>query len=443
MKALPKILTHAVAAGLGMALAATAPGLFSNKEQAAGTTASTTSPIAKDDAAARKRSATATTTSGRAAEFRRAWAALGSQKLPRPKLRELQRKLLEEWAEVDLEGAMEAALGEAWDSWENSYGSRSGHPLNEAFTKAFTERPLDAWKVLSSGKLGPGAQLLRRGWIYAVSNKDGPLVISMLPEIPRSLRGIAIGEAMGQIPRDKPEEREALLKKIATTGKVEDATKWLQSAYYVFPQTKGDSAQLRESWSSASDGSSRALAMTEWASSLRKMDRDQFLTEWQNVPESARGEAAKSILSQTRGDSPYFLDAIDSAIEAGEWAYLEKGVADKLLAMDPGKADPKSTADWALKLPARPEATDLFHRAIEGYLNTDPEQGRALLESLPEGDWHRERGFIELSQTYLWRRNDPEGSRRAIESITDPEARQIATTYLYDWELLTNRPITR
>lgn len=444
MKALPKILTHAAAAGLGMALAATAPGLFSSKVQSTDTTSATTSAEGKEDTSKRKTDTT-TTAGGRAAEFRRAWAALGSQKLPLPKLRALQRKLLEEWAEVDLEGAMEAALGEAWDSWENSYGNRSGHPLNEAFAKTFAERPLDAWKILSSDKLGAGAQLMRRGWIYAVSKKDGPLLISMLSEMPASLRGLAIAESLRQIPRDKPEELDALRKKIATSGKLEDATKWLQTAYFIFPQMKGDSAQLRESWSSTPDGSNRAIAMTEWASSLRKMNRDQFLTEWQNVPESARGDAAKSVLSQTPGDSSYLLDAIDHAIEAGEWAYLEKGVADKIRALDPRgeNSDPKTVADWALKLPARPEATDLFHRAIEGYLVTNPDEGRTLLESLPAGDWHRERGFIELSQTYLWRHNDPEGSRRAIESITDPVARQIATTYVYDWELLTNRPITR
>ncbi|RYD67615.1 MAG: hypothetical protein EOP83_02480 [Verrucomicrobiaceae bacterium] len=446
MKTLPKIFTHLAAAGVGMALAATAPGLFSHKDHAASTISATSSADTKDDAAA-KRSGTMAPVGGRAAEFRRAWAALGSQKLPVPKLRALQRKLLEEWAEVDLEGAMEAALGEGWDSWENSYGptygNRSGHPLNDAFAKAFADRPLEAWKILSSGKLGAGAQLLRRGWIYAVSQKDPSLAISMLSEMPASLRGLAITEALRQAPRDKPEEREALLKKIATSGKLEDATKWLQTAYYIFPEMKGDTTQLRESWSSAPDGSNRALAMTGWASSLRKMNRDQFLTEWQNVPESARGEAAKSVLSQTAGNSPYLLDAIDHAIEAGEWAYLEKGVADKLHAMEPGKTDPKQVADWALKLPPRAEATDLFHRAIGGYLVANPEEGRALLESLPEGAWHRERGFIELSQTYLWRRNDPEGSRRAIESITDPVARQIATTYIYDWELLTNRPISR
>ena len=450
MKTLPKIITHLAAAGVGMALAATAPGLFSssNKDQAADTSP-TTSSTQQDDAAAKKRSATATTANGRAAEFRRAWAALGSQKLPLAKRHALQRKLLEEWAEVDLEGALEAALGEAWDGWENSYGptfgGTSGHPFNEAFSKAFAERPLDAWKVLSSGKLGPGAQLLRRGWIYAVSKKDGPLVISMLSEMPNSLRGIAIVEAMRQIPKDKPEERDAMLKKISVSGDLRQSTGWLQTAFYQFAGPIGETADLRARWVDAPVGGDRAIAMTAWASSLRGVSREQFEAEWQNVPESARGEAVKSILSQLQGRQPILLDAIDHAIEAGQWDYLEKSVAHKIPTLDPAQpgADPKSVADWALALPPRLEATDLFHRAIAGYLVADTDKGRELLESLPAGDWHRERGFIELSQTYLWRRNDPEGARRAIESITDPVARQIATTYLYDWQLLTNQTITR
>ena len=71
----------------------------------------------------------------------------------------------------------------------------------------------------------------------------------------------------------------------------------------------------------------------------------------------------------------------------------------------------------------------------------EPEAGREWLESLPEGDWHRERGFVELSQSSLWRHNDPAASLRAIEAITDPLARQNARTYRYDWELLTEKPV--
>ncbi|MEK7951551.1 hypothetical protein [Luteolibacter soli] len=449
MKALPKTLTHLAAVGIGMALAVTTPGLLSNKDQAANNTSTTTSANGDNKDAATRKAGTTAPSGGRAAEFRRAWAALGSQKLPTPKLRALQRKLLEEWAEVDLQGAMEAALGEAWDSWENSYGSpygnRSGHPLGDAFAKAFAEHPLDAWKVLSSDKLGPGAQLLRRGWVYAVSRKDASLVISMLPELPNSLRGLAIVESMRQVPQNKPEERDAMLKKISTSGDLTQSTNWLQTAFYQFNGPIGETADLRARWVDAPAGSDRAIAITAWASSLRGVTREQFATEWANVPESSRGEAAKSILSQLQGRFPLLLEVVDQAIEAGEWAYLEKGVAHKIPALDPSQpgTDPKSVADWALKLPAREEATDLFHSAIQGYLVSDPDQGRTLLESLPAGDWHRERGFIELSQTHLWRRNDPEGSRRAIDSITDPVAKQIATTYLYDWQLLTNRPITR
>ncbi|MEK7951549.1 hypothetical protein [Luteolibacter soli] len=441
MKALPKTLTHLIAAGLGMALVISAPGLFSSQAKP---TATTTGAPDADALATATRKTSLSPDGGRVAEFRRAWTALASRSMSNKQLIELQLALLEKWSEVDLQGALEAALAEPWDSEDELITHSARHPLGDAFAKAFAERPLEAWKILSSGKLGPGAQLLRRQWVTTVARKDSMLVASMLGELPPSLQEIAIFSAMTTANRATPAEREALLKKLASSGNPEQATRWLQMAYLVYSnqESSGVPSDLRSQWSSAPPGIDRIQAMTAWSFSLRAMDRDQFAKEWAQVPESDRGEAAKSILSQMRADSPAFLDAIDHVIEAGEWNSLEKSLSENL--GESAQQDPKAFAEWALTLPPRAETTDLYHHAVTSYLAEDPDAGREWLESLPAGDWHRERGFAELSQVYLQQHNDPEGSRRAIDSITDPLAKRNATTWLYDWQLLTQKPaITR
>ena len=82
-------------------------------------------------------------------EFRAAWAAFSRGRERRAERLPKQKKLLAAWAEIDLEGALDAAMAESWD---NDGSGRQDHELLNAFDKVFAARPLDAWALIQSGK---------------------------------------------------------------------------------------------------------------------------------------------------------------------------------------------------------------------------------------------------------------------------------------------------
>ena len=144
----------------------------------------------------------------RAADFRAAWRLLALRTDPIATRLENQRKLLTEWAQVDLAGAMDAAMAEAWDDDVNG---REEHPLVGALQKGFRADPLGAWKLIQSGRYGAGAMLLRKEWINSVAYSDPVLVVSMLNEMSVGLRREAISSAMigAKGDRDKMSEMTA------------------------------------------------------------------------------------------------------------------------------------------------------------------------------------------------------------------------------------------
>lgn len=166
----------------------------------------------------------------RSEDFRRAWEAVATTEQSLQERILLQISLLERWAEVDLETALDAAMAEPWD---NDLGwvqwSSFEHPLADSFDKVFADRPLDTWTLITSDKYGVGTQLLRREWLSAVSAKNGPLVISMLGEVPPSLRAFAINSCMNEA-RTHPEKRQAILSGLAAYPPGPDRDEWSRIA---------------------------------------------------------------------------------------------------------------------------------------------------------------------------------------------------------------------
>lgn len=226
-----RIASHFAAVGIGVAIALfmarsgeSVSAAESNSESR--TVAKTSMKVPRE----RRPGDSSAATKIRSEDFHRAWDAVPTTGHTLEERISLQSGLLERWAEVDLEAALDAAMAEAWD---NDLGwvqwSSFEHPLVNSFDKVFADRPLDAWERITSGKYGVGTQLLRRGWLSAVSAKNGPLVISMLGEVPPSLRAYAINSCMNEA-RTDPENRQAILSGLASYPPGPDRDEWTRIA---------------------------------------------------------------------------------------------------------------------------------------------------------------------------------------------------------------------
>ncbi len=435
MKPVLKIATHLAAVGLGVFLAAKVlPQRASVADDAASggksrtTAASHSAPDGKAGRASR-----ATSSQSRSAAFRAAWAALAKEPLTMAERFTAQKKLLAEWAKIDLHGALQAYLGEAWDN-RNPARPMANEPLGDAFAEIFKEQPMQSWEAIRHD----GILRNRLGWIWMnrVAQTEPGLVVAMMAEFPERVQAEAVAEVFSRIKSITPEKRAELLAKLTTSGTPEQVEKWLSQAYRETRET-GDPAELSAKWQAMPAGGARLLQMTAWASSLRGADLANFSAEWDKIPADDRGQAARMLLTQVDNQSPALLEVIERGIEAEQWETFGKNdIAGKLRGF---QTDRQQLAEWALTLPPREEVRSVYNLAISEKLLADPAAGREWLEQRPAGDWHRERGFIEMALGSLWVKGDIGAANRAIDAITDTRAKEEAIKCRYDWQLITSQ----
>jgi hypothetical protein len=423
-----KAFTHLAAAALGVVLA----GAFSSGTKTGSSPGGEVAPGSKPPAETKTERPGALKPV--AADFRRAWDAVAAKELPILERRSLQHDLLARWAQVDLEGALAAAMAEAWDNDYNPgfeiLGS-SGNPLITAFAQAFADRPLEAWALIQSGKFGPGAAIIRRQWVTTVGSRDPALLASMLGELPPSLQQFAVSQAVNEASAN-PGTLDAVLDRLAAYPPGEATDRWLSWIASSLPGD-GDPAAFRDQALSLADGPARAVALAKWAASLRGAGDDKFAEEAGLVPDEAKEEAARAVMQALRPDSKSMLGAFDFAMDAGQWP-LVAAEAPELLRRAPNSTDAARLADWAMDLPERPETVEIFHRAVDRYIGEDLGRAREWIAGMDEADWHRDRALAEFSQQALRRHQDPASSRWALDQIADPSLKATAEGWRRDWE---------
>lgn len=426
-----RIISHSVAMGIGVAIAAAG---FS-KHESTGTVPAGKAPAvsrsAGDPGASRPRPDAKRAL--KKEDYQIAWDAVRTRGLKRLDRMTLQQQILAKWAEVDLLGALDAAMNEAWDEGGQKVGGTYYFPLSllEAFSQAFSDRPLDAWALIQSGRYGVASELLRNQWVTSVSKTDGFLVASMLASLSVDLQKQAItGIVQGA---KTSEEREAVVARIIGLAG-ENHVDWIRQAFNQLPGG-GDPAELRKRWSSLPDGTARKVAMIEWGASLKKMNDESLSAELEQIPTDARERVSQVIMSQLESDNPGLLTLLDFAISAGQLEVVSK-LSPSTIAdfSERGLVKSERLAEWACNLPEGPDTVEMYYKAVGRYIRDDLPRAREWLEAMPEGSWQRENGLAEFSQQALWRKNDPAASQWALDAITDPTVKANADKWRKDWE---------
>jgi hypothetical protein len=435
MKAPFSKLTHGAALALGVLLSAALALSVRGKgpEKTARSHAKSESPIdpklppearaAIEDA--RTRAALLKKLSAR--DFKRAWDAIADQSMSTGERHQLQVMLLRQWAEVDLEGALEAAFDTSWDSEGGTGGIRQ---LLGVFSEQFAKRPTESWDLITSGKFGLGAAIAKSVWAESVVKENPLLVVNSFSKIPYHTRAGIFKKIVEAIQKD-PSKIAQFYDKLAELPQSEQYLDFVREAVTTLG-ARGTAEELRAKFLEATSDAQRTILIHEYGKALGASDVNAIRAELARLPEADRGRMLRSIAihSPVGDNTPKLIEMI---LAAGEYGQVNQAVTAKLreYARDPERQ--VSLANWAMTLPQSEDASKLVHRAVEPYLLGDPQGARSWLESLPPS-WARDRALAEYSQHSVWRRNDSETSWWAIEQIADPQVKATATQWRSGWK---------
>lgn len=421
MKRGRKIITHTSALLAGAALAAALTRIVPQEQaQADSTRLSTTTADAKSGDRPHSNNEPG---EGKSAAFWQAWRLLMKEALPPEERMRAQGNLLREWAKADLDSAIKAYLGEAWDTRYPGTLAYTSEPLRNAIAAAFHEQPHEAWKLLCRDKMA--MQLLGAHWCRAMAQKDLPFLISVTRELPPNLQKEAAASFM------RHRQRRDFLIQLARTGTPEQAERWIIDAYSN-TAAEGSSAELLAKWRDTAPGIERTHDMMAWASRLRRTAPDDLGAEWQQIPGADRAQAARLMLAPLNDGSPGLLFAIDRAVETGQWQAFSPELLRTLRYWQAGDAD--TLAEWAKNLPAQPELATVYQTALLKKFE-DPANGREWLDQLPAGSWQRDQALAALARSEIEKRSDIAAARQTIGTITDPAIRHQAEQDLYSQAL--------
>lgn len=431
-----RILTHVVCIGLGLGLAASLRKALvtagdTTETTDTGASSATTPPPQPDrpdrpvktkDSAA-KGHVTATP----AGDFKGAWDAIASLDLTIKERLEMQIGVLRQWSMVDMEGAMRAALDNAWDG-----GTAKGGvgPLMVAFDEAFKVRPLVAWDLLQSGKLGLGTELFRQQWITSAAETEPVFVFSVASEIPVALRMFAIQTAMRSAAKS-PELKEEMIRKLAELPETPWSDNYIAIAFNSLPANEGNAAEVRGRLAAATNERAKTILLHEYTSTMRDASASILSSEWEKLTPEMQKRAAVSFSNGAQGtkNTPQVLDML---MKTDQWERL-RTTAEKLTEYGKTTTKPAELADWAMTLPQRPETADMFRRSIEPFIIRNNGEAREWIGSLPAGDWRGERALYTYTQNALYARNDEGLYQWAVDRISDPDLKASAANAYLDW----------
>lgn len=430
-----KACTHVICLAVGVGLAVvfkqavssraaeeTAPAATTESQAAAVTPQRPGKPMATRDGHTGKDGAVV-----KSGDYRAAWNAIGTRDLTIQQRLELQIGVLREWAMVDMEGAMRAALENAWDGGTAKGGVQ---PLMVAFAKAFEARPADAWDLLQSGKLGLGTELFRAQWVSSASRTEPLFVFSVAEQIPYQHRMGAIQNAMRSASAD-PEMKEQMIRKLADLPNEPGYDNFIAIAFNALPANEGNAADVRGRLAAATNERAKTILLHEFASTLREADPRALGAEWEKLDPEMKKRAAVAFSNGEQGtrNAPAVLDML---MATDQWDRVMSSHS-KLSEYGKTTKDPKQLAEWGMTLPERPEAEVIFRQTIDPFINRNNAEAKQWIDSLPAGEARKDRALYAYTQNALYARNDVALYEWALERMTDSAAKTAAQNSYASW----------
>lgn len=370
-------------------------------------------------------------TSWRGGEFARAWKALRTAKLTTGERVSMQRELLKQWAALDLEAAIEAALGEAWDQDNGEYYDPTGHLLG-VFGDEFAKDPTGTWEMLRGRQFDVATGMLRHVWIGVVGRKDPVFLASKLGELSWRDRDKAINACRtGFKPGTESAEKlfETLARLPEEVVSADDLVNFASQGPWQAPPDELKQEILRLG---PDDQRMAKVLSIQWGRMLSSQSVTEIEAQLADLPEALRSEVAWAAFNSAES-AESTLGLATMLADQGAWQKLEQRETTSLIQHIARNGAAQEVADWATTLPVRKETIELFHRSVDRYLNQNMEGAREWLAGIPPGVW-RDRAYAEYSQQALNSHNNPEASRWALDQIGDTSFKREAESWRSQWE---------
>ncbi|MGJ8725327.1 MAG: hypothetical protein ACSHYB_12275 [Roseibacillus sp.] len=361
--------------------------------------------------------------------FRNAWDSLPKKDLSPKERRAVQMSLLQEWAAVDLEAALEAILSEPW----------GGQASNDWSSQLLRSLELEMWtqsdsivQLLENNRFGPlENSKLEDAWIKALSIQEPDKLAAILP----TLKDESFLKALGRLNHNLEEHLPAVWQQIKERKNLSPKALF-QLMDRKDPFTDDPVPHLAEHLtkeellSSYSSDNPNLNAIVNGL--LAKQKREYPFNSIQEIPENQRSPYALQVLRAAK-TAALAKDAVEQMIANEGWEEIANSATSKRIESFAKSSDSAEMAAWVANLPQREEARELFQLGIRPYLRQQPEAAWAWLEKFERGLW-RDRGFGQISQHALYRQGDPELSQRALDMINDPTFKQEAEDWRSEWK---------
>ncbi|GAA5123674.1 hypothetical protein JIN84_11680 [Luteolibacter yonseiensis] len=367
------------------------------------------------------------------AEYQAAWDAVAAKKWGRRERTDWQLKLLKEWADKDLEGALKAAFSESWSRNPNSRMDAAAFYFHSAFAESFKNRTEEVWKLIQQKK--PGileSAVLLKAWSATLFEHDQQLYFSYLREMKggdfalalnASFQGAKDINALTKV-LDLAEEKAGQgvplegLGTVMITKAAQDFTK-----EELMDRLKTPNTVLGEYYLS--------VASARLFRPGHSPGAGEIFSEIQEIPSDKRDRFAGRLVKFS--DNPEIVrGSLDHFVAAGDWKFLDENAAESVRRMEE-KADPVELAGWAATLPPREETSGMFHSGVEPYIRKAPEEAWRWIQEMEDGYW-RDHALGEYSKVNLEVFNDPEKSATAIAQIQDPAYLETVKSWRASWE---------
>jgi hypothetical protein len=359
-------------------------------------------------------------------EFQKAWDAIPGRKLKRRDRVKLQQEVLKEWAKRDLKAAAKAAFAEAWDDPYPGAGGSLEQFLAIAFREVFQSRTHEVWEMIVGDEFGRlESALMRTAWATALMREDAKKLLPYLADLDRGNQQKAISSLLAK-------KDEGILAEI-----------WASLDGLEAPASLGPVLAMKTSEEFSRD---EILALVEKGGAVGKMAVESLvkkistgpataesLTVAETLPEEVRSDYVYALMRGESSDPEFAKRGIEMLMEAEEWQMLSNKDVSEKVRLIAAETPPEDLAAWAVALPQREEAARLFHRGVEPYIQSQPDEAWNWIGQFEEGMW-RDRAYAEFSQQALHHFNDPARSEAALNRISDPAFQRKAWSWRRGWE---------